>query len=152
MRVSVDGFSSSRNSLHSTLRFSYSPHTIRLGIFKPVSRMANVATSSARTTLPTSPDAPPPVKVQYPPYSWRAANANTRLLYIRDATQANCEVSKLRRGPVGFDLEWRPTFVKGHPENPVALVQIANQDAILLIQVSAMQGKIMSVYTVWPYT
>ncbi|KAF8078279.1 ribonuclease H-like domain-containing protein [Lyophyllum atratum] len=41
--------------------------------------------------------------------------------------------------PVGFDLEWKPTFTKNTPENPVALVQLANQDTILLIQISAMQ-------------
>jgi hypothetical protein len=37
-------------------------------------------------------------------------------------------------------MEWKPTFVKGGKENPVALIQIASADFILLIQISAMKG------------
>ncbi|KAF8499133.1 ribonuclease H-like protein [Russula emetica] len=38
------------------------------------------------------------------------------------------------------DFEWRPTFVSGRAENPIALVQVACDDEILLVQVSAMQA------------
>lgn len=81
----------------------------------------------------------PPVSHK-PDFSWKHNNPDTRVIYIRDIEQANNEVEKMKVGPVGFDLEWRPTFAKGAPENPVALVQLANQDTVLLIQVSAMSG------------
>ncbi|KAH7915103.1 ribonuclease H-like domain-containing protein [Hygrophoropsis aurantiaca] len=44
-----------------------------------------------------------------------------------------------KKGPLGFDLEWRPNYKKGQAENPVALVQLSNPTTILLIQVSSMQ-------------
>lgn len=77
-------------------------------------------------------------KVQLPVYSWREKISGTTLVYIRDRDEADKEVDMLKPGPVGFDMEWKPTFVRGYPENPTALVQIANKDKILLIQVSAM--------------
>lgn len=83
---------------------------------------------------------PKPPKPILPLYSWRGISSHTNLLYIRNCTEADLEVSKLGGGTLGFDLEWRPTFVKGHPENPVALVQLANEDTILLIQISAMSS------------
>lgn len=46
---------------------------------------------------------------------------------------------------LGFDLEWQPTFVKGGTRNPVALVQLADANVMVLIQVSAMQGDIYSI-------
>ncbi|KAI7906080.1 ribonuclease H-like domain-containing protein [Cokeromyces recurvatus] len=39
----------------------------------------------------------------------------------------------------GLDFEWRPTFVKGQPENKISLVQICSEDRILLIQLSSMR-------------
>jgi len=87
---------------------------------------------SATNTTPLK--KPPPV---WPIYSWRAKSTNARLVYIRDGQLADQEVVKLR-GPLGFDLEWRPNFVKGRLENPVALIQLSDKDTILLIQVSSM--------------
>lgn len=73
-------------------------------------------------------------------YSWNEASPNARLVYLRDADEANQVLSRLQPGPLGFDLEWKPTYVKGGHENPVALVQLANDDTIHLIQISAMKG------------
>ncbi|EPQ60975.1 ribonuclease H-like protein, partial [Gloeophyllum trabeum ATCC 11539] len=78
--------------------------------------------------------APPPL----PPYSWQEKSDNCRLLYIRDHEQADLECSRVTKGPLGFDLEWKPTYVTGEPENKVAVVQLANADRILLLQISAM--------------
>jgi exonuclease 3'-5' domain-containing protein 2 len=39
---------------------------------------------------------------------------------------------------VGFDIEWRPNFVKGYPENRVACVQLADQIGVAIVQVSGM--------------
>jgi hypothetical protein len=60
--------------------------------------------------------------------------------YIRDYDEANQQVAQLQPGHYGFDLEWKPTYVKGQPENRVAIVQLANNQTILLIQVSAMRS------------
>jgi hypothetical protein len=43
--------------------------------------------------------------------------------------------------PFGFDVEWKPNFVKGQPQSPIALLQLAKEDQILLIQLSAMNGE-----------
>jgi hypothetical protein len=67
---------------------------------------------------------------------------NRDKVYTRDTQQANYQCSILHRAPVGFDLEWKPSFHRGRYENPVALVQLANKDSILLLQVSAMSGEL----------
>ncbi|RDB28430.1 Werner Syndrome-like exonuclease [Hypsizygus marmoreus] len=93
--------------------------------------------TSEVTCIPA--DNPPPKRT--PPtvhYSWRNFHPNAKLHYIRDVEAANTHIASLQ-GPVGFDLEWKPTFTKATAENPVALVQLANADTTLLIQVSAMQ-------------
>ena len=41
----------------------------------------------------------------------------------------------------GFDVEWKPVYQKGQPANKVALIQLANDEVIYLLQVSAMQSK-----------
>lgn len=97
-------------------------------------------------SMSTSPSVPPiqrhrkkPEEPLWPIYSWRERSTGTRLLYITECQQANEAIESLSRGPMGFDLEWRPNFVKGEAENPVALVQLANEDTILLVQVSNMR-------------
>ncbi len=71
-------------------------------------------------------------------YSWEKSGA--RLHYITDLAIAEREVSRLRPGPLGFDMEWKPMKSVGQPANLVALIQLASSNTILLIQVSAMQG------------
>ncbi|KAG1757304.1 ribonuclease H-like domain-containing protein [Suillus lakei] len=76
---------------------------------------------------------------ELPRYFWREQSpAPTRIRYITDHREADFELSRLAIGPLGFDLEWRPNYRKGASENPVALVQLAGFDTILLLQVSAM--------------
>ncbi|KAH9060831.1 ribonuclease H-like domain-containing protein [Lactarius vividus] len=76
------------------------------------------------------------------PYDWRAFTANAQLHYIRTEDTANECIARIASRPsplaVGLDLEWRPTFTSGRRENPIALVQLACDDEILLVQVSAM--------------
>ena len=74
------------------------------------------------------------------PYSWQKFVPRPTLHYITSQDEANLKVSELKPGPFGFDLEWKPTFIKGQPQNRVALVQLANNETILLIQVSAMRS------------
>lgn len=75
-----------------------------------------------------------------PMYSWRAKSPNARLVYTRDADEANAELEKLQPGPLGFDMEWKPNTVVGQIPNPVALVQLANDELVILVQVSAMRS------------
>lgn len=86
---------------------------------------------------PASAQPPQPV---LPAYSWRLRSPRTNLIYIRDCNFANQAIQDLRGQSFGFDLEWKPIFRKEQRENPVALVQIASDDTILLIQLSAMSG------------
>ncbi|KAJ3797831.1 ribonuclease H-like domain-containing protein, partial [Lentinula aff. detonsa] len=40
---------------------------------------------------------------------------------------------------IGFDLEWKPNFRPGTPENPIAVIQIAYQTASYVIHVREMR-------------
>ncbi len=82
-----------------------------------------------------------PPKPSFEQYSWETHSPQPRLVYARDVTHADVEIAKLTDGSLGFDLEWKPNFVRGQKENPVALVQLAGVEVILLIQVSAMEGR-----------
>jgi hypothetical protein len=91
---------------------------------------------------PEKPVSKQPDRPILPTYSWRTKNSNAQLFYITDHRQVDLTIPTLPSGPLGFDLEWRPTFNKGQLENPVALVQLSNEDKILLIQISAMTGMV----------
>ncbi|KAG2044287.1 ribonuclease H-like domain-containing protein [Suillus americanus] len=92
--------------------------------------MSGTAEGSVKTAV---------LRPELPRYSWRHQSpAPTRIRYITNHLEANSELSQLAIGPLGFDLEWRPNYRKGGSENPVALVQLAGFDTILLLQISAM--------------
>ena len=86
-------------------------------------------------------------KREYAQYMWSAKTPNARLVYIRDLEQAEAELARFKPGLVGFDMEWKPCFYKGQQENPVALIQVSNEDTILLIQISAMSSTRISFRT-----
>lgn len=66
---------------------------------------------------------------------WSLKAAIPSLTYLTDKSDVEAELEHWNpKEPVGFDLEWDPTFVKGQPENPVALIQLACRDRITLIQ------------------
>ena len=103
---------------------------------------------------PTHPVEPPPIPEasaieKLPPrpaptsaYSWSEWSPNARVVYLRSSEDANRHLSTMTPGCIGFDLEWKPVFAKGAKENPVALVQLANDDMIYLLQVTAMKGAV----------
>ncbi|RXW16585.1 hypothetical protein EST38_g9261 [Candolleomyces aberdarensis] len=72
-------------------------------------------------------------------YVWREWSPNATVVYLRNSDEANRHLSTMTPGCIGFDLEWKPVFAKGAQENPVALVQLANDDMIYLVQVTAMK-------------
>jgi len=82
-----------------------------------------------------------------PPYSYLERSPKSKVIYVRTAGEADRAIVALRAALktdpahnqiLGFDLEWKPKFKKGQPENPVALVQLASRNLIVLAQVSAM--------------
>jgi hypothetical protein len=92
----------------------------------------------------------PALKREYQQYSWKDKSPDTRLVYIRDLEIAEEEIACFKSGPVGFDMEWKPNYRKGEQENPVALIQLSNEDTILLIQISAMESAIFVVFFAVP--
>ncbi|KAJ7102264.1 ribonuclease H-like domain-containing protein [Mycena belliarum] len=84
---------------------------------------------------------PPPPTTRY---SWQ--DGSTRRIYVTDTEQADEELAKafLNNSPgrdsCGLDIEWKPNFVKGQVENPVALLQLANIDTILLLHLCHMSS------------
>ncbi|KAF8203229.1 ribonuclease H-like domain-containing protein [Pholiota molesta] len=102
-----------------------------------LSTTVEVATARYVPIIDKTPPRPAPTMA----YSWKECNPRAKVLYIRDHNEANSELSKLPHGPqaLGFDLEWKPTYIRGVGENPVALVQLANNDTVYLLQVSAMK-------------
>ncbi|KAI0639038.1 ribonuclease H-like domain-containing protein [Trametes polyzona] len=83
-------------------------------------------------------DMPPAPERVYDLYSWSTISPATRLVYLQTEKATNEAISQLDSKVLGFDLEWKPNFVKGRPENPVALVQLASADIILLIHIFHM--------------
>ena len=75
------------------------------------------------------------------PYSWRTFRPPIVFEYITDYDRAEEVLAALEPCALGFDAEWKPAFQKGQPENKVALIQLANNEVIYLLQVSAMQSK-----------
>ena len=75
------------------------------------------------------------------PYSWRTFRPPISFEYITDSDRADEVLADLEPCAFGFDVEWKPAFQKGQPENKVALIQLANNEVIYLLQVSAMQSK-----------
>ncbi|KDN51514.1 hypothetical protein RSAG8_00059, partial [Rhizoctonia solani AG-8 WAC10335] len=75
-----------------------------------------------------------------PLFLWREhAIPGTEVKYLRTEKEVNVALKSMK-GPFGFDLEWKPSFVRGMPEAPIALLQLAQPDQILLIQLTAMKN------------
>lgn len=58
---------------------------------------------------------------------------------VRSEGQRKAALKHLRREQVlGFDTETRPTFRKGQPQHPPALMQLAGSDCVFLFQLSVL--------------
>jgi len=118
-------------------------HTTGAGYQSNLSPQVNDTVTGARRDMdmPSIPDI-------LAHYDWRTfAPPNAQLHYIRSEDVTNQRLARLvsRPGPftIGLDFEWRPTFVARQAENPISLVQVACDDEILLVQVSAMEGELI---------
>ncbi|KAI0757356.1 ribonuclease H-like domain-containing protein [Daedaleopsis nitida] len=99
-----------------------------------VSQAGSSSTDSVSYAIFQSQD-PPRI---YDLYSYSIKSPTIECIYIQNADTADIAVSQLKSKILGFDLEWRPNFIKGNPENPVALVQLASDETILLIHLTYM--------------
>ena len=96
---------------------------------------------------PAQQDGQPAPAPQEPPkrptkhYSWRAFEPQPSFEYVTDCERADELLTALQPCAFGFDVEWKPVFLRGQPENKVALIQLANNEVVYLLQVSAMQSK-----------
>jgi len=81
----------------------------------------------------------------------RMDSLSRTLYYLRDAAETDKTLAQFKNifnGHLGFDIEYRPTFVKGQPLHRTALVQLASNSIALLVQVSAMSEFPNSVKTI----
>jgi hypothetical protein len=108
-------------------------------LYTPMSTEQHPSSIFLWPIIDKSPPRPAPTKA----YSWKECNPRAKLLYIRDHAQANEALSNLdvSESVLGFDIEWKPIYYKGARENPVALVQLASYDTVLLLQIRAMKGR-----------
>ncbi|KAG6332707.1 hypothetical protein ID866_6377 [Astraeus odoratus] len=81
-------------------------------------------------------DTPP----AFPLYSWRSRSSSPNEIYFTNPRQADELLHHLPHGPIGFDLEWKPNYRKGQPQNPVAVVQLAAADTVILLQIITMRS------------
>jgi hypothetical protein len=125
-------------------------HPIRfcayLNLGAQYSSLVTFMSSAPETPLAELPQRPPPIdKGPLRPaptqaYDFRSYVPQPRIQYIKTPAHAKLVLDSLPQSrSFGFDLEWRPTYTKGAPENPVALVQLANEHSVLLFQVSSMK-------------
>lgn len=110
---------------------------------QPSQLASTQVTASSSTTVGDAAKQPAdkpkaPARV-YPFYNWANIAPNTSFFYLTDLYAAENALARFKPGLVGFDQEWKPIWNKGQTENPVALIQLANDDTILLLQVSAMR-------------
>ena len=124
---------------YSLRRSTHTSSLVDLSLAFDESKKAFLAILTMQSSIATHTTSPQSL-AQLPLYQWDTRSPGTQLLYIRDVETANRELSRPFIGPLGFDLEWKPTYRKGEAENPVALVQLASADRILLLQISAMRS------------
>lgn len=117
--------------VHRCPRSRHAQLLLRVPLHK--SRALTVASVPDPNPLTSGHESPKP-----PLYSWRTFHGVNRI-YLTDSAKIDHAVAALR-GPLGFDLEWKPSFLKGQPENPTSLVQLASSDTILLMQLSGAEG------------
>lgn len=89
--------------------------------------------------MSTASSAPAPV-LNYS-YTVRQPERSIRYIKTREEAQrqAGLSASALQGPFLGFDVEWRPIFVKNAPPSPVALIQLASKHEVLLFQISRVR-------------
>jgi len=72
-------------------------------------------------------------------YSYTVRHPERTIRYIQTYDEALAQeklsASALQGPFLGFDVEWRPNFVRGARPSRVALIQLASQHEVLLFQI-----------------
>jgi len=72
-------------------------------------------------------------------YSYKVCQPERTIRYIQTHGEALLEAQAssiaLQGSFLGLDIEWRPNLVKGAPEHPVALIQLASRHEVLLFHI-----------------
>lgn len=81
-------------------------------------------------------------------YSYTIRQPERYIRYIKTydeaQKQARLSASALQGPFLGFDVEWRPSFVKNAPPSRVALIQLASKHEVLLFQISQARKSTIS--------
>ncbi|KAJ7219998.1 ribonuclease H-like protein [Mycena pura] len=86
-------------------------------------------------SLPLPAPSPTATTPFLPVYTYKSVSPAPTARFIRNQTDADIWVQKLdRTGPLSVDFEWVASFRKGGNTRPVSLVQLADKNTILLIQ------------------
>ncbi|KNC98194.1 uncharacterized protein SPPG_06596 [Spizellomyces punctatus DAOM BR117] len=70
-----------------------------------------------------------------PKLDYRSDKVNYEVVYARSTRAINEAVNKCRGDVIGFDMEWKPTFVRGEAQRPTALIQLCNERYIGLLHI-----------------
>ncbi|KAJ6792563.1 Werner Syndrome-like exonuclease [Iris pallida] len=117
-------YSSSKRSLPDPNSDSPNERSMRRRLPNWACSSQTITTTSRQWRL-----SPPPCRQRYP-----SINFSGRIVYCRTAPEVESataellermkEEGKLSRMPLGFDIEWRPTFKKGEVQRKAAVMQI----------------------------
>ncbi|KAF8311245.1 hypothetical protein DL93DRAFT_1489809 [Clavulina sp. PMI_390] len=110
------------------------------------SRSSSPSASSNGAAKPQQQKKPKPPRPDLPSFSWNTRESEDEPLrtlhYITSLPDAEYFLSQVTGDVVGFDVEWKPNFVKGQAENRIALAQVADRSAIYLVHISLMGWKV----------
>ncbi|KAI8817965.1 uncharacterized protein EV422DRAFT_200258 [Fimicolochytrium jonesii] len=93
-------------------------------------------TEGKRKRAATSATRESPAPPEPPSFSYH--NENYQVTYVRHIKDVEKALALCRGDVVGFDMEWKVTFVKGQPPRPTALIQICNDRHICLFHITHM--------------
>ena len=74
-------------------------------------------------------------------YSYKVRQPKRTIRYIQThdhdevLRESRASATALRGSFLGLDIEWKPNWVKGAPEPPVALIQLASRHEVLLFHI-----------------
>ncbi|KAJ7116315.1 ribonuclease H-like domain-containing protein [Mycena epipterygia] len=145
--MSLSDLADTRNSIVETHKPSIHPffRTASAPAVPPRATAPRLKTASASLPPPTkkslvriSPAAAvetAAVPVVLPMYSYKTVSPAPRMRFTRTEAEADRWVQELdQTGSISLDLEWLVVFRKGGASRPVSVVQVADKDNILVIQ------------------
>ncbi|SAM07573.1 hypothetical protein [Absidia glauca] len=105
-----------------------------------VTYKATTTTPPKRTRPPKKPLSELETYIESLPDVVLPADYTVVLAKTRDQVDEELKKMIMKECVFGVDMEWKPSFRRGVPQNPVGLIQICGANKILLIQVAQMGG------------